>query len=66
MRSETPSPPAKTIHFPTEGFALDIGQDCLRVRTTDYHTDPLVLFWDEFFDFATGLGIEIPRGGRPH
>ncbi len=56
----------RTVHYPNEGFALDIGHDCFRVRTTDYHTDPLVLFWDELFDFATGLGIEIPRGGRPH
>ena len=66
MRSKTPKPPAKTIHYPTEGFALDIDKDHIRIRATDYHAGALVLFWEELFDLARGLGIEIPRGGRPH
>jgi len=52
----------RTLHYPNEGFALDIHRDHLVVRATDYHTDDLVLFWEELFDLAKGLGLDLPRG----
>jgi len=54
----------RTIHYSNEGFALDIDKDHLQIRVTDYHSSTLVLSWEELFDFARGLGIEIPKGGR--
>ena len=62
MNNEPQKPPAKTIHYPTEGFALDIDKDHIRIRTTDYHADSLVLFWQELLDLAKGVGFDIPRG----
>ncbi len=64
MRIGPQEPVAKTIHYPSEGFALDIDKNHLQVRVTDYHSGTLVLSWEELFDFARGLGIEIPKGGR--
>lgn len=62
VKSPTSSTDPHTIDYPIEGFALDVERDHLRIRTTDYHTDTLVLFWDELFDMARGLGLDIPHG----
>lgn len=64
MSNEPHETPARTIHYPTEGFALDIERDHLRIRVTDYHADSLVLFWTELLDLAKGMGLDISRG-RP-
>ena len=60
--STAPSSKPRTIHYPTEGFALDIANDHICIRATDYHTESLVLFWQELFDLAKGVGFDIPRG----
>jgi hypothetical protein len=57
-----PAPKPKTIHFPVEGYAFDVDRDCLRIRTTDYHADTLVLFWQELLDIANGVGLDLDRG----
>jgi hypothetical protein len=57
-----PAPKPKTIHFPVEGYAFDVDRDCLRIRTTDYHADTLVLFWKELLDIADGVGLDLDRG----
>jgi hypothetical protein len=62
VKSPTPRTNPRTVDYPTDGYALDIERDHLRIRTTDYHAGDLVLFWDEVFDMARGLGLDIPHG----
>ena len=66
VRSPAAVAQPQTLHYSNEGFALDLERDHVRIRATDYHADSLVLFWEELFDIAKGLGVDTPRGGSPH
>ena len=65
VKSPTSRTGPRTIHYPKEGFAFDIEPDHLCIRATEYHTDSLLLSWEELFDIAKGLGIDTPRVGSP-
>lgn len=61
VKSLTPRTDPHTVDYPTDGYALDIDRSHLRIRVTDYHAGALVLFWDELFDMARGIGLDIPH-----
>ena len=65
VASAPTAPEPRTIHYPSEGFALDVDRDCLRIRSTDYHSTTLVLLWQEVFDMARGMGLGGSGGAPP-
>jgi hypothetical protein len=59
--ASNPPPAPRTIHYPVEGFSLGHDRDGISVSATDYHSGTLTLSWQQLFDLARGVGIDIPN-----